>query len=164
MYRPQNLTQNLRWNLTQKIRLRMRAFGLIEAMSAIAVAGIAFTAAIGLYVSAMRQAALQKHEFIALSIAQQKMEMLASVPLNSPLLSNSSGGDVHDASPESGVDGPDTDSQQVNGIGEPDPDGPYRVYWKIENTSGSIRSVVVYTRYPSPADSVNNYVSLETMR
>ena len=59
---------------------RRRAFSLVEVMVALALSGLVVgTAVIAFHDSVVNQATA-KHEWVAFSIAQQRMELLASSP------------------------------------------------------------------------------------
>jgi prepilin-type N-terminal cleavage/methylation domain-containing protein len=141
-----------------------RGFTLIEAMVSMAVASFALAGSLALCSTGQKQASRQDKELSAFTIAQQKMEMLSSVPVKSPLLASTVTGDVNDASALTGVDGPPVAERSVDALGLPNAAGPYLVYWKIEPEGTSdLRRVKVYVRYP-PVDVEANRVALETFR
>lgn len=141
----------------------MRGFTLIESMVSLAVAGLALAGSLALFSTSTRQGQRQERELVAFTIAQQKIELLASVPKGSPLLVSSQPGDVNDPGLVEGVDGPPPAERFVNGLGDPSPTGEYLVYWKVEPEIGSLARIRVYVRFP-PVDVEANHVVLETFR
>lgn len=141
----------------------MRGFTLIEAMVSLAIAGLALAGSLALFSTSQQQSSRQEKELVAFTIAQQKIELLSSVPRGSPLLQSTVSGDVQDPSPLVGVDGPVLAERKVNALGDPATDGPYLVYWKVEPEIGSLVRVKVYVRFP-PVDVEANHVAVETFR
>jgi prepilin-type N-terminal cleavage/methylation domain-containing protein len=141
----------------------VKGFTLIESMVSIAIAGLALAGSLALFSTSTRQAQRQERELVAFTIAQQKIELLSSVPKGSPLLAQVEVGDVNDPSLFAGVDGPLPALRRVDGFGDPRVDGEYVVYWKVEPEFGSLSRVRVYVRFP-PVDVEANHVVLETLR
>lgn len=140
----------------------VRGFSMLEALVALAIAAIVITSSAALFLHSIRSSADPGRRFSALTIAEQRMELLASVPANSPLLTNSEAGVITDPDPSAGVDGPAAANRRVNERGEPDASGMFEVYWKIENPVGTLRHIAVYCRYNSSEGA--SHVVLETYR
>lgn len=127
----------------------MRGFSLIEAMASLAVSGIAGAATVGAFAAAVRDRGDGGREWQALSIAEQQMEHLASVPRTSADLADTvddaaAPGSVADRTCSSGVDGRKSDDLRVDAFGTPQRDGPFKLCWK--NTAGHPRGLLINTR------------------
>jgi prepilin-type N-terminal cleavage/methylation domain-containing protein len=131
----------------------MRGFSLIEAMAALALAGIIGGAIVGIFTGAVRDGGDQGAEWQAVSIAQQQMERLAALPKNlsslTPDLVDSTAdtqtpGSLADRNCTGGVDGRLTPDMKVNELGVPDPNGRFTLCWK--NTANHPTGVLINTR------------------
>jgi prepilin-type N-terminal cleavage/methylation domain-containing protein len=140
-------------------RRRARGFTLIEALAALALAGVVVASAISTVSTALRTQADGRHAWLAFSIAQSKMEELAAVDRLDPVvddtvpdtLSLGELGTPADAQCDNGVDGRLTTDMRVNEFGTQTGVGKYRLCWKVTAgfPTGALKTIRVVAEYPS---------------
>lgn len=142
----------------------------MEAMSSVAIAAIVVLGAVGTYSSALKTRADAGREWTAFTIAQTRMELLASAPRAHAMLDDVASDSVTvlggstDAQCDTGVDGRLSPDLRVDEQGNPDPGGEFLLCWKVTggNPSGSLKNVRVVAGYPSGGE--HRYVLLQTIR
>ncbi len=147
-------------------RGRGRGFSLVEVMVALALSGLVVgTAVVAFHDSVVNQASA-KHEWIAFSIAQQRMELLAAIPRNSTILNDNTASAVGAGTAADALCTMTTGPQhfRVNELGDPDAAGVYDLCWRVTDGSPSadlknIRVVVLY-----PVLNGSRHVIVQTIR
>lgn len=142
------------------------AFSLIEAMVAIAIAGLAAAAVTAAFQGALVEQEDARHEWAGFTIAQQRMELLASMPRGAADLDANSthpdpGGDA-DATCDDVSMGPR--HYRVDAIGLAHQDGVYEVCWKVNanHPVGNVNNIRVIATWPTR--SGRGHVLLQTVR
>lgn len=145
-------------------------FTLMEAMVSLAVSAVMLLGALGSYTAAQRARADARHEWTAFTLAQTRLEMLASAPREHALLVDDTPdavtelGGAADAQCESGVDHAVTTDMRVDGLGQPRADAPYTLCWKVTggNPFGPLKNLRVVVGYPVGQE--RRHVLLQTIR
>jgi prepilin-type N-terminal cleavage/methylation domain-containing protein len=143
-----------------------KGFSLVEVMVAIGLSAIVIGAAVGAFHGSLVEQAASKHKWVAFSIGQQQMEMLASIPKDAvPLAQNVASavgaGTDADAICDMAI-GPQ--HFRVNDLGAPSLTGTYELCWRVTDGSPSadlknVRVVVLF-----PVLNGSGHVILQTIR
>ncbi len=145
-------------------------FTLMEAVAALTLASLVLVGALGAYANAQHARADAHHEWIAFSLAQTQLEMLASAPADHVLLDDTTldsvtpiGGE-DDAQCDNGVDGSLSPDMRVDALGQPRSDGLYALCWKVTGGDpfGTLKNIRVIAGYP--AQGARRHVLLQTIR
>lgn len=132
----------------------MRAFSLIEVMVSLGIAALTGSMAVAAFQRGVAQAGAGDREWIAFTLAQQQLEMLAAAPRTSALLDDvvadaATPGSRADANCATGVDG--RVAARVDALGVAAANGPYELCWKTtdDHPSGSLKNVRAIVTFPS---------------
>jgi prepilin-type N-terminal cleavage/methylation domain-containing protein len=148
------------------MKISQHAFSLVEVMVAMALAGIVVASAVTSFKYSLDEQALAKREWLAFTVAQQQMEILASLQTTHPLLT----GNVSSAiAAGTAADAICTDIPlgaqhfSVNGLGDVTTNGQFDVCFRITDGSplGSKKNVRVVVVYQSGGA---RHVVLQTIR
>ena len=143
-----------------------QAFSLVEAMVALALAGVIAASVAASFQGALVEQEDARHEWVGFTIAQQRMELLASMPRGSAdLIENSTQpdpGSDDDATCADVANGPR--HLTVNALGIPDLNGVYEVCWKVNGNHpiGNVSNIRVVVTWPTR--SGRGHVLMQTVR
>jgi len=142
------------------------AFSLVEVMVAMALAGVVVASAVTSFKYSLDEQALAKREWLAFTVAQQQMEILASLPTTHPLLTANVSSAVAAGTPADAICTdvpPGTQHFRVNGLGDVATDGQFDVCFRVTDGSplGSKKNVRVVVVYQSGGA---RHVMLQTIR
>jgi prepilin-type N-terminal cleavage/methylation domain-containing protein len=138
-----------------------KGFTLIEVMVAAALLAVVGTVGLATFQAASGQQGKNRHEWIAFSIAQQRMELLSAAPKAAAIMTPKATDDLSTNS----CAGVDVErSYKVDQYGMPNVNGLYQLCWKIvgDVPIGNTRTVEVLVFYPPGGG--NNRVQLRTVR
>lgn len=128
-----------------------RGFSLVEVMVAMGLGGVIVASAVTSFKYSLDEQALAKREWQAFSIAQQRMEILSTLPLSHPLLTGNAAGAAAGTAADGRCDDLAGGPQRfrVNGLGDPLAGGPFEVCYRVTDgnpigTKKNVRVVVVY--------------------
>ena len=145
--------------------MKQHGFSLIEVMVAMGLGGLIVASAVSSFKFSIEEQALAKREWQAFTIAQQRMEILAALPVTHPLLlGNVSGGEAGtpaDATCDDIAIGPQ--HLVMDGLGNEDDRGSFDVCYRVTdgNPIGSKKNVRVVVNYDSGG---KRHVMLQTIR
>ncbi len=144
-------------------------FSLLEVMVSVVLAGVLAATVAATFRGSLDEQARSKHEWQGFTIAQQQMELLASLPRTSSLLSGNSPLDATNPPGSPGdIECASVASPQqhfrTNELGVPTTSGVYELCWKITDghPTGSLKNIRVIVLFRSSAGSGN--VVLQTVR
>lgn len=142
----------------------------MEAVAALTLASLVLVGALGAYANAQHARADANHEWIAFSLAQTQIEMLASAPADHALVEDVTAdavtaiGSDDDAQCATGVDGSLSPAMRVDALGQPRDDGLYTLCWKVTGGDpfGTLKNIRVIAGYPG--QGARRHVLLQTIR
>jgi type II secretory pathway pseudopilin PulG len=147
-------------------RSNSKAFSLVEAMVAIAIAGLIAATVTAAFQGALVEQADARHEWAGFTIAQQRMELLASMPRGAADLDANSThpepGSAADATCDDVPMGPRR--YLVDAAGLASPTGDYEVCWKVNanHPIGNVNNIRVIATWPTR--SGRGHVLMQTVR
>jgi len=128
-----------------------RAFSLIETMVALAISGVLAATVVSTFSAALNEQAKSKRDWAAFTIAQQNMELLASLPKGAAELSaNSNAANPGNAADRICTDIPDgLQHFRTNELGVKTAGGAYDVCMRVTagNPLGSLNNIRVVVTY-----------------
>lgn len=135
-------------------------------MVAVAVAGLTVAAAVSSFKHSLDEQARSKKEWQAFTIAEQRMEMLASLPNSHPLLTANSAKSGVAAGSDADADCSEVGGAQhvvVDGLGNPDPKGGFDLCTKVTagDPSGNLMNIRTFVNYELGG---KRHVVLQTIR
>jgi prepilin-type N-terminal cleavage/methylation domain-containing protein len=141
-------------------------FSLVEVMVAIGLSGLVVGTAVVAFRDSIVNQATAKHEWVAFSIAQQRMELLASIPTSSLALVQNTTSAIDAGTDADAVCDMPLGSQhfRVNDLGVPTADGVYELCWRVTDGSPSaaLKNIRVVVKYP--VFSGSRHVIVQTIR
>ena len=144
-----------------------RGFSLLEAMVAIALAGVVAATVIATFKGSIDAQSRSKHDWHAFTIAQQNMERWSAIPRTSALLNeNSTTTNPGDATDSTCVGQPAGSRHfRVNELGQPSASGVYDLCIKVTDGSpeGALKNVRVVVEYAKTSGGTE-HVLLQTIR
>jgi Tfp pilus assembly protein PilV len=145
---------------------RRAAFSLVEVMVAMGLSGLVVGTAVVAFHDSIVNQATAKHEWMAFSIAQQRMELLSSIPTGSLALVQNTTTAIDAGTDVDAVCNMPLGDQhfRVNELGVATADGVYELCWRVTDGSPSaaLKNIRVIVKYP--VFSGSRHVIVQTIR